>query len=169
MDLSRILAAIVAFFTTLVGQAVSPTPGVQPMDGEPTMAVLEISQNPTEIPLPTKAAEPTKILPTKVVESGGKGYIKIDSELQISAQREGNTVRLNWTRCTSPDFVMYKVVRSATNADLHYPISQTVYTTSSHAGMEYVDATASGQAYYYRVCSTERNGEVWCGNVARVY
>jgi len=105
---------------------------------------------------------------TNEVNHGGS-FQYIDNELVLSLSREGNGVRLNWTRCNSNSFTSYKVVRSKTNSNLYYPNNDPIYSTGNQEELSYLDQSVeSGANYYYRVCSLESNGESWCGNVARI-
>ena len=105
---------------------------------------------------------------TNEVNHGGS-FQYIDNELVLSLSREGNGVRLNWTRCNSNNFTSYKVVKSKTNSNLYYPNNDPIYSTGNQEELSYLDQSVeSGANYYYRVCSLESNGESWCGNVARI-
>jgi len=112
--------------------------------------------------------EEDKKLENNEINRGGS-FQYIASELILSLSKEGNGVRLKWTRCNSDNFNSYKVVRSKTNSNLYYPNNDPVYSTGNQEELNYLDQSVElGATYYYRVCSLESNGESWCGNVASI-
>ncbi len=97
------------------------------------------------------------------------GYNLLTGEQQVTASVTGNGVQLSWTPCSASDFLYYKVVRSETNPDPYYPNDGYVTAISNQQATGYTDSSAvSGKSYYYRICSKEGDGSVWCGNVVRV-
>jgi len=129
----------------------------------------EVNKN--EIDQNLKEKEDKKIenkIESNEINRGGS-FQYIASELVLSLSKEGNSVRLNWTRCNSNTFNSYKVVRSKTNPNLYYPNNDPIYSTGNQEELSFLDQnTEAGVTYYYRVCSYESNGESWCGNVANI-
>ncbi|MCS7093036.1 MAG: hypothetical protein NZL96_01180 [Patescibacteria group bacterium] len=96
-------------------------------------------------------------------------FIFIGNELQLSLSKEDDGVRLSWTRCQSDQFVAYKIVRSETANDVYFPRDGAIGSISNQDALSYLDHTVqSGKTYHYRICSLEKNGESWCGNVATI-
>jgi cytoskeletal protein RodZ len=81
---------------------------------------------------------------TNEVNHGGS-FQYIDNELVLSLSREGNGVRLNWTRCNSNSFTSYKVVRSKTNSNLYYPNNDPIYSTGNQEELSYLDQSVQEQ------------------------
>lgn len=97
------------------------------------------------------------------------GFIYIDNELQLSASKEQNGIRLTWTRCNSDKFVAYKIARSESASDVYYPRDGSIASISNQNSLSYFDNNVEKEkTYYYRVCSLEKNGESWCGNVISI-
>jgi len=114
-----------------------------------------------------KEKEDKKIESNEINRGGSFQYI--DNELVLGLSKEGNGVRLNWTRCNSNTFNSYKVIRSKTNPNLYYPNNDPIYSTVNQEELSYFDQNVEvGVTYYYRVCSFESNGESWCGNVVSI-
>lgn len=96
-------------------------------------------------------------------------YQKIEGELKLEAAALPGAVALSWTKCTSPDFEGYKVVRSTSNADPSYPKDGYVEYLPNRESLSHIDGTAiPGKTYYYRICSLEGSNPVACGNVVKV-
>lgn len=96
-------------------------------------------------------------------------FIYIDNELQLSASKVEGGINLNWSRCNSDQFVSYKIARSETASDVFYPRDGSIVSISNQNTLSYTDKNLqTNKTYYYRVCSLEKNGESWCGNVVSV-
>lgn len=96
-------------------------------------------------------------------------FIYIDNELQLSVSKVEGGINLNWSRCNSDQFISYKIVRSETDSDVFYPRDGAIASISNQNTLSYVDKNLQkNKTYYYRVCSLEKNGESWCGNVISV-
>ncbi|MEK7073239.1 MAG: FecR domain-containing protein [Patescibacteria group bacterium] len=97
------------------------------------------------------------------------GYTLLTSGQQVSVQQSPNGMHISWTPSLVANFLYYKVVRSETNGDLYYPNDGYLSVISDKSASSYTDTTAvSGKDYYYRICSKDSDGVVWCGNVVRV-
>jgi hypothetical protein len=79
-------------------------------------------------------------------------------------QAEGG-VNLSWQQCASDAFVVYKVVRSATNANPVYPLNDgtELIGVIDNAGVTgYTDSNVEpGQTWTYRVLCMGQNGDGW--------
>jgi len=138
-------------------------------DNKTSESSQEVNKNEDDKNLKEKENKKTenKIESNEINRGGSFQYIA--SELVLSLSKEGNSVRLNWTRCNSNTFTSYKVVRSKTNPNLYYPNNDPIYSTGNQEELSFLDQnTEAGATYYYRVCSYESNGESWCGNVANI-
>jgi hypothetical protein len=82
---------------------------------------------------------------------------------QVGQAAEG--VKLAWEPCTSDAFVVYKVVRSATNASPVYPLNDgtELIGVIENAGVTgFVDSNVeAGQTWTYRVLCMGQNGGGW--------
>lgn len=97
------------------------------------------------------------------------GYTLLTSGQQVSVQQSPNGMQISWTPSAVANFLYYKVVRSETNSDLYYPNDGYLSVISDKSASSYTDTTAvSGKNYYYRICSKDSDGVVWCGNVVKV-
>ncbi|MDD5043381.1 MAG: FecR domain-containing protein [Patescibacteria group bacterium] len=115
------------------------------------------------------------VMKIKAATAGGEetsqteGFKAITGELQLSVSKASDGVHLSWTPRAGEGFMYYKVVRSETNPDLYYPNDGYIKYSTKRTFNSYLDADiAAGKTYYYRVCSKEESGEVWCGNVVTV-
>ncbi|MFN4213021.1 MAG: hypothetical protein ACK4FL_03630, partial [Microgenomates group bacterium] len=97
------------------------------------------------------------------------GFIYIENELNLTATNTSQGVVLNWTRCNSDQFVAYKIARSESASDVYFPRDGAIFSISNQNQLSIVDQSVEkGKTYFYRVCSYEKNGESWCGNVASI-
>jgi hypothetical protein len=74
-------------------------------------------------------------------------------------------VNLNWQQCISEKFVVYKVVRSATNENPTYPPNDGTELIGVIENAEVTGFTDSnveaGQTWTYRVLCMGQNGDGW--------
>ncbi|MCS7091878.1 MAG: hypothetical protein NZM26_00815 [Patescibacteria group bacterium] len=111
--------------------------------------------------------EPKNIVYSDTPKTGS--FIYIDNELQVTASKIEGGIRLNWSRCNSDQFVSYKVARSNSATDVFYPRDGAIASIANQDTLSYIDKNVeAGKTYYYRICSLEKNGESWCGNVVSV-
>ena len=79
-------------------------------------------------------------------------------------QAEGG-VKLAWEPCGAEEFVVYKVVRSATNANPMYPLNDGTeligVVDNPEATMFFDSDVEPGQTWTYRVQSMGQNGDGW--------
>jgi hypothetical protein len=79
-------------------------------------------------------------------------------------QHEGG-VKLAWEQCSSEAFVVYKVVRSATNANPLYPLNdgtELIGVVDDPGATMFFDSNVEpGQTWTYRVLSMGQNGDGW--------
>ncbi len=88
--------------------------------------------------------------------------------LKLEGETGEKGVRLSWNKSTGAGLQYYKVVRSATNANLRYPADG--YIAKFPLGTEeYTDTTAAATTtYYYRVCEVFAGEAVFCSNVVHL-
>ena len=117
------------------------------------------------------------------VKHGGEGYVVLASSNVDGASRPcpppppdpvaltfevgqvAEGVQLSWQPCTSDAFVVYKVVRSATNPDPKYPLNDGteligVIGDAGVTGLTDSNVEA-GQTWTYRVLCMGQNGDGW--------
>ncbi|MCS6956520.1 MAG: hypothetical protein NZM02_01575, partial [Patescibacteria group bacterium] len=96
-------------------------------------------------------------------------FVFINNELQVSASKENNGIKLNWSKCNSDQFVAYKIARSENANDVYFPRDGAIASISNQEILSFLDTNVeNGKNYYYRICSLEKNGESWCGNVIKI-
>ncbi|MDP9468832.1 MAG: hypothetical protein M3P32_08880, partial [Chloroflexota bacterium] len=82
---------------------------------------------------------------------------------EVTQTAEG--VLLSWESCPSEEFVVYKVVRSATNGDPMYPLNdgtELIGVIGDSGETHFVDSSVEvGQTWTYRVLSMGENGDGW--------
>jgi len=118
------------------------------------------------------------------VRHGEEGYVVLASSNVDGAMRECSEeppaeskamgfellqtpdgVKLAWEQCSSEDFVVYKVVRSATNENPVYPLNdgtELMGVVDNHETTFFFDSNVeAGQTWTYRVLSMGQNGDGW--------
>ncbi|MBU1167630.1 hypothetical protein KKC60_04455 [Patescibacteria group bacterium] len=88
----------------------------------------------------------------------------------LSATADQNGVDLSWTKNTESNFKYYKVVRSQTDSSPTYPEDGYIAVKTKDQ-ITYTDedvTTSSSGTYYYRICSVNTAGSVYCGNTVPV-
>lgn len=104
----------------------------------------------------------------KKIEKVSPDYTPTD-EVTLKASTLPGAISLEWTQSTLEGFAGYKVVRSETDADLHYPKNGYVEFLSNRDQLYHIDGTAvPGKTYFYRVCARVSGTVASCGNVVRV-
>lgn len=85
--------------------------------------------------------------------------------LAFEVTQTADGVLLSWESCPSDAFVVYKVVRSATNPDPKYPLNdgtELIGVIGDPGETTFVDTSVElGQTWTYRVLSMGQNGDGW--------
>ena len=85
--------------------------------------------------------------------------------LGFEVTQTADGVLLSWESCPSDAFVVYKVVRSATNPSPMYPLndgSELIGVIGDSGETTFVDSNVElGQTWTYRVLSMGQNGDGW--------
>ena len=85
--------------------------------------------------------------------------------LTFAVAQAAGGVQLSWQQCTSDAFVVYKVVRSATNPDPKYPLNDGTELIGVIGDKQVTGFTDSnvgaGQTWTYRVLCMGQNGGGW--------
>ncbi|MCX7955960.1 MAG: hypothetical protein N2593_02565 [Patescibacteria group bacterium] len=120
---------------------------------------------------PTLSLSPTKIKTQNNYSDYPRPgeFVFINNELQVSASKENNGIKLNWSKCNSDQFVAYKIARSENASDVYFPRDGAIASISNQEILSFLDTNVeNGKNYYYRICSLEKNGESWCGNIIKI-
>jgi len=85
--------------------------------------------------------------------------------LAFEVGQTGEGVQLSWQQCQSEDFVVYKVVRSATNENPVYPLNDGTELIGVFENAEvtgFADSNVEpGQTWTYRILCMGQNGDGW--------
>ncbi len=135
--------------------AASPTPDTRP----PT---------PASAAAPAPAAAVTNTAPISDTRPPTPVPELPQGDLVLTVRQEKDGPLLTWTPRTTDGFLSYELLRSTTNSEPALTDTKPFATLLKRDATSFVDAAASPKTtYFYRVCSTERGGASWCGNVAK--
>jgi hypothetical protein len=96
-------------------------------------------------------------------------FQEISDSLNLTAVENDQGINLTWTPYASDNFLSYKIMWSATDMNLKYPVSEIVKSFADKTVIAYLDAKIEpNKKYYYRICVVKTSNKVVCGNVVEL-
>jgi len=101
------------------------------------------------------------------VSAFADGYRKpvVVKEMAFTAKLESGKVVFTWKKYLRDDFLYYKLVKSATNADPVYPDDGYIFYGEAAGATAWVEEKPEAGRWYYRLCIITKSGDRWVSPV----